>query len=258
MSTDIFIVACMLTYNEEKFVRYSIGAIYDAVDRIIVIDSFSKDNTIKYIKELDIKNKVIIIERKWNDNYSDARNTYLKFIEENLYKEHPNLWYFRVDADEVYYTDKLSKIKDIINNNPLSRGFRFNFYTFVGSYHTLSKDYSIEDRACLFKYIPDIKYINLRDEMPIIGFNKPLYSHDRGLDEKLGIKKLEGIWYCHFSWTEPDRCFEKFNKDSPRAGRRVMEESEKAEWWRKEFVEREGIEFIHQYPEIFTKLGPIK
>ncbi len=44
-----YIVAGMIVYNEEVMIRYSLGSIYDYVDQVIIIDSYSTDKTVQQI-----------------------------------------------------------------------------------------------------------------------------------------------------------------------------------------------------------------
>jgi len=122
-----YIVVGMLAGNEEMYVRHSVGAVYDFVDEIIVVNS-STDNTVKILKELDVDNKIKIIDRKWDNNYASARNTYLDYIFKNIFPKHKtDLYYFRIDFDEVMYTSKMVGLRDSIEDNPDAMGFRFSW-----------------------------------------------------------------------------------------------------------------------------------
>jgi ADP-heptose:LPS heptosyltransferase/glycosyltransferase involved in cell wall biosynthesis len=261
-SKNPFIVVGMLTYNEEKYIKYSLGAVYDHVDHIVVVDSFSTDNTIRYIQELDTKGKITIIQRAWNNNYAEARNTYLEYIKENFYPLRSNLYYFRIDADEVYYSSKVAELKNIIAQNAEANAFRFNFYTFEGDHTHLSENNPIETRACVFKYSPDIQYVSALHEMPVKGVGqKVLYTHNPAHDSALGVCRIDEFWYCHFAWCDVDRCFTKaknYTEHYVVQGTETKErlssiENNKDSWWWK--GHSSNYEFKEQYPEIFEKLG---
>jgi ADP-heptose:LPS heptosyltransferase/glycosyltransferase involved in cell wall biosynthesis len=256
------LVVGMLTYNEEKYIKYSLGAVYDYVDHIIIVDSFSTDNTIKYIRELDKEGKITIIQRTWNNNYAEARNTYLEYIRENICPTNPNLYYFRIDADEVYYSSKVEELKNIILQNAEANAFRFNFYTFEGDHEHLSEKNPIETRACVFKYSPDIQYVSALHEMPVKGVGqKVLYTHNLSHDAALGVRHIDEFWYCHFAWCDVDRCFTKaknYTEHYVAQGTETKErlnsiENNKDSWWWN--GHSSNYEFKEQYPEIFDKLG---
>jgi ADP-heptose:LPS heptosyltransferase/glycosyltransferase involved in cell wall biosynthesis len=261
------VVVGMLTYNEEKYIRYSLGAIYDYVDHIVVVDSFSTDNTIKYIQELDKEGKVTIIQRTWNNNYAEARNTYLEYVRENIYPTNPNLYYFRIDADEVYYSNRVAVLKDIISQNPEANSFRFNFYTFEGTHEHLSEKNPIETRACVFKYSPQMLYVSALHEMPVIpvadGKFQLLYTHDLANDAALGVKRIDEFWYCHFAWCDVKRCFTKaknYTEHYVAQGTETMErlksiEDNENSWWWEGHSSKNA--FTGAYPEIFEKLGEL-
>jgi len=258
------IVVGMLTYNEQKYIKYSLGAIYEYVDHIIIVDSFSTDNTIRYIQEMDVSGKITIIQRAWNNNYAEARNTYLEYIRENIYPSNPNLYYFRIDADEVYYSSKVANLKKIISKSPDANSFRFNFYTFEGDHEHLSKENPTENRACVFKYSTDIMYVSALHEMPVVkteSGHKLLYTHNVGDDSALGVERIDDFWYCHFAWCDVNRCFTKarnytehYVAQGTETEERLksIENSKDSWWWNGHSSDKE---FKQDYPEIFDKLG---
>jgi len=261
-----FIVTEMIVYNEEKYIRYSIGAIYNHVDHIVITDSFSTDSTIDIIKRLDVDHKITILQRKWTNDYAAQRNAGLDFIKTNIYPKHPdNMYLLRVDADEVYYESCLSKLNNTILQNPNASGFRFNFYTFDGSHTTLSEKNPIENRVCLFKYSPEITYISPLHEMPVIpiGNNfRPLYTHNPSQDAELGIVPVDGFAYCHFSWSDKSKCLDKAIKYTERYVVQGSETQERLnsikagdEWWWE--GHKSNLQFNGEYPEIFDKIGEL-
>ena len=63
------IVVVILTFNSEKIIRKTIKKAKKISKDIVILDSFSKDKTIKIVKKLKCK----IIKRKFI-NYSNQRN----------------------------------------------------------------------------------------------------------------------------------------------------------------------------------------
>ncbi|RLG10522.1 glycosyltransferase family 2 protein, partial [Candidatus Pacearchaeota archaeon] len=59
----------IITLNEEKNIKEAILSLRKICDEIIVVDAFSKDNTVKIARELGAK----VFQREW-DNYVNQRN----------------------------------------------------------------------------------------------------------------------------------------------------------------------------------------
>ena len=263
----MYIVAGIICKDEEILIRYSLGSIYDFVDQIIFVDGGSKDRTLEYVKELDIDKKITILTNKQTGklfDYSAQRNVYLDFIRKNIYPKHRNdLWYFRVDSDECYFENKLKNLRSIMEENAEKEGFRFNFYAFDNSYHTLNEKNPTESRANLFRFVPDIKYILLIHEMPshiTLGQNPiPLYA-DPFSDKALGIYYLNDFFYLHMAWTDPIRCFNKakiYTAHYVEQGKETIEhlntvEPTRTSWW---WDKKSNLEYKGNYPEVFKKYG---
>lgn len=97
------ITAIILTFNEEKHIRRCLNSLNGLVDDIVIVDSFSDDNTINIINE----NKKIRIFQNYFINQGKQINWAIKNIE---FKTN---WIFRIDADEI--ASEVLK-KDILNN----------------------------------------------------------------------------------------------------------------------------------------------
>jgi glycosyltransferase involved in cell wall biosynthesis len=61
---------CMIVKDEEHCIGNCLNSAEKFVDDIIIVDTGSKDNTIKICKKYTDK----IYNFKWNNNFSDARN----------------------------------------------------------------------------------------------------------------------------------------------------------------------------------------
>ena len=90
------ITAIILTYNEEKHIERCLLSIKDTAKRIIIIDSFSTDNTLNILK----KHNVEILQNKFI-NQAKQLNWALENV--NI----PTQWIFRIDADEFLSDKKL-------------------------------------------------------------------------------------------------------------------------------------------------------
>ncbi len=83
------ISAIILTYNEEKNIEKCLKSIYEWVDEIFIVDSFSNDRTVEIAKKYTDK-----IYKHEFINYSEQRN----WAQENLPIK--NEFVFHIDADE--------------------------------------------------------------------------------------------------------------------------------------------------------------
>lgn len=113
------LTALIITYNEEKNIQNLIDNL-NFVDDIIIIDSYSTDNTEQIIK---LNPRVTFIQNKFK-NYADQRNFGLKKTK--------NKWILFIDADERINEDLKKEILEIVKNNDtnttyyMNRSFYFN------------------------------------------------------------------------------------------------------------------------------------
>lgn len=257
-----YIVAGMIIRNEEQLIRYSLGSIYDKVDEIVVIDAFSTDRTLEYVKEIDVDKKIRLIQNKWPEDYAKQRNIYLEYIKKNIYPKHrSDLYYLRVDADEVYLDGWLEKAREIIDENPEFEGIRGNFYSFTQDHNSLDTKQPTESRVSLFKYTPDLQYSKELHEWPIrTSVGQPAYGNPFD-DKKLGIFYLSSPFqYLHYSWSDPVRCFQKaknYTKVYVKQGTETQEHLDtmtptKDSWW---WDKKSDIKYKGKLPSVFLKYG---
>jgi glycosyltransferase involved in cell wall biosynthesis len=98
--------AIVLTLNEEKNLQSCLASIKDYLEEIIIIDSFSTDNTLDIAKKYSHK----IYQRKWI-NYSKQ---FIWALENAVIK---NEWVLRIDADERWTPEGFQELKKIIEND---------------------------------------------------------------------------------------------------------------------------------------------
>lgn len=115
------------TFNEENYIQDCLRSV-DFANQIIVVDSFSTDNTLSIVKN----SKCEILQRKF-DNFSNQKNEAIKQAKGD--------WVLFVDADERV-TEKLKiEILSTINNaNYNAYKIKFpHFYMNRFLYHTQNK-----------------------------------------------------------------------------------------------------------------------
>lgn len=98
------ITAIILTYNEQQHIARCINSLKEVVDEIIVVDSYSSDQTIKIAESLEAKT----YQNPWK-NYATQFNWALNNC--NIQTD----WVWRIDADE-YYENNQSNLKQSLAN----------------------------------------------------------------------------------------------------------------------------------------------
>ena len=127
------LVQCIQAHNEEHLIQYVMGSIYDAVDRILVIegatiarpnrteDGHSTDKTaeqiLDFIENQDPDDKVQLIQqdRPFVD-LEEIKNTFLRFLNEGD-------WMIINDVDEFYRPEDIRRIRELIDIYPHAREF---------------------------------------------------------------------------------------------------------------------------------------
>lgn len=116
------LTAIILTYNEEKNIVHCINSIKELAKRIVVIDSFSTDETVELAKQLGAE----VFQHK----FVNQAKQYIYGVEvANI----DTKWVFRIDADERLTAESAKEIEEIcsINDNTNVNGivvrFKVNF-----------------------------------------------------------------------------------------------------------------------------------
>jgi len=168
------ISACITTYNEEENVRRCIESIKWA-DEIIVVDSFSTDNTLKICREYTDK----VYQHKW-----------LGYIgQKNLIKDMAQgPWILFIDADE-----ELSPAlqKQILNEFESGNSLNYAGYAFPRKVWFLNRWIKHGD------WYPDIKLRLFRKDKGKCGGQEP---HDKTIVDG-PVKTLTGEMY-HYTYND--------------------------------------------------------
>ena len=96
MSTPLSII--ILTYNEADVLAHTMQAAATVANELMVVDSFSEDNTVSIAKE----HGATRIEKRAFKNWADQRNW---AMEQSL-----NPWVLFIDADEVLDKQLISSL----------------------------------------------------------------------------------------------------------------------------------------------------
>lgn len=117
--SNFTISAIIIARDEEQVIKRCIDSTIQFVDEIIILDTGSKDNTLKIIKSFK-NTKIHLFTTKWNNDFSEARNFAMSKASSN--------WIFFIDADEYIDIDNLKKIislLQIFNNSPYKHNIVF-------------------------------------------------------------------------------------------------------------------------------------
>lgn len=93
----------IITFNEEENIRECLESVKWA-DEIVVVDSFSSDNTLEICKEYTEN----IFQKKW-EGYANQKNFALGKVRNN--------WVLWIDADERVTSELKEEIEIAIRNN---------------------------------------------------------------------------------------------------------------------------------------------
>lgn len=116
----------MPVHNGEEYIEEAINSIKQQTYknwRLIIIDDASTDNTINVIENNinDIKNKVLLIKSNNNIGSAEARNLGIR--------KSNNRYIAFLDADDIWYKDKLRKQIEFMRKNNYS--FTYTLFTYL-------------------------------------------------------------------------------------------------------------------------------
>ncbi|MGA3291931.1 MAG: glycosyltransferase [Candidatus Microgenomates bacterium] len=100
-----------LVKNEERWLWYSVASVVDHVDKVLLWDTGSTDESLEIEKELIRKfpEKIELKERKISggDEFTEVRQEMLDVTKSD--------WFIVVDGDEIWYEDSVKKVIETIN-----------------------------------------------------------------------------------------------------------------------------------------------
>lgn len=112
----IKVIGILLVKNEDINIFHCINSVIEFVDKLIILDNYSIDQTFNILKNFkkSFKNKIDLIRIK---KISSSH----KYIEKYAGKK---IWIMKVDGDEVYDKKRLKKFKKKILANKLQKYWR--------------------------------------------------------------------------------------------------------------------------------------
>lgn len=93
---------CLITKNEEKVLAGCLESIKDIADEIVIVDSYSDDNTLNIAKQYNAK----IISAEFHQDFSEMRNLAMRSAN--------GQWLLNMDADERLDSRSKAKLRTLI------------------------------------------------------------------------------------------------------------------------------------------------
>ena len=180
--STVKVSAVIITYNEEKIIRRTLSRLYWCHE-IIVVDSFSTDNTVNIAKEFGCK----VFTRVF-DGYGPQKQFAVS--------QASNDWILCVDADEVLSAELVQEIRDSLTEDTPFAGFSMPMNLIF-----LNKEF-VHGKESNRHFL---RLFNRR-----MGTFSDARVHE-GLQIKGEVKKLQHI-IRHYSYTSLHQYIEKCNK----------------------------------------------
>lgn len=108
----------MITFNEERIIEKTLSAIHNWVDEIVVIDSFSTDNTLNILEMFNVS----LFKEKWQ-GYAKQKNSAISKCNGE--------WILVLDADEIVTKELQNEIQEVIKSPKENIGFKIPRKFFV-------------------------------------------------------------------------------------------------------------------------------
>lgn len=171
----------VLVYNEEEKIDNCLSGVYKEFDEIIVLDSFSTDNTLEIIKS-NYPN-VHIYQQKWRNDFSYHRNLVIEKAKTD--------WIYFIDADNYYRNENEGKAKRIAKLLDF-----FGVICVVSPIITEHTGHKYIDTRRFFPLNNDISFSGKVHEVPLLNGSSPInisaniqVDHDGYTRENLDLKQ---------------------------------------------------------------------
>ncbi len=187
------ITAIIPTFNEQERIKNSLNSAQFA-DEIIVIDSFSTDNTVPIVKQ----SNAILLQRKFDD-FSNQKNYAIQ--------QASNDWIVWIDADEVLPRDLQKEIIQAIGNSQEYVGFYiYRVFFFKGK---------------------KMRFTGTQNDKLIRVFHKKYCNYEGIVHEKIKADGRLGVLknkILHYSYINFDRYIKKLKQHSKLKARELYQQ----------------------------------
>lgn len=189
----------IIIYNEELRLERTLKAIKDLADEIVIVDSFSSDNSLKIAKKYGTN----IFQRKWS-GYGDQKNYVIEMCKYE--------WILLIDADEVVTPQLLNEIKNITKKNETADVYEIPFNSVCFGKRIKFGGWSGSYRIRLFKK------------------NSGKYSLDKVHEKFLTESKIEKLKnrIDHYTYDSYEDYLNKFNRYTTEGAQQAFIKNKKA------------------------------
>lgn len=150
------LTACLLTFNEERYIDICLDSIYPYVDEIICLDSGSTDNTVNILKKYPKVRCYVVPQPSERRSYTGWNEGDRRNITNDLARGE---WILHIDSDEVLDDETWGHLDDWFSDDAVvGYGFyRINyFYNF--DYHKPIDQPTDGGEIRIYRNSPEIKW----------------------------------------------------------------------------------------------------
>ncbi|UCC40471.1 MAG: glycosyltransferase family 2 protein [Candidatus Aminicenantes bacterium] len=201
------ISAVIITYNEEKRLEPALKSLDGIASEIIVVDSFSRDDTVRLAKKYTNR----IFQRKWT-NFSDQKNY--------ANSQASNPWILSLDADERLSPELREEILRVKESEPDCYGFSMPREVFYLGKWIRHSGWYPDRKIRLFR----------KDKARWEGE----YVHEKLVIEGK-IQKLNGSIY-HFTYRDISDHLDRINRFSHLGAQKLYIQRKKCRWYHLVFL----------------------
>jgi tetratricopeptide (TPR) repeat protein len=137
------IVGCAIVRDEARFLSEALVSMRSLCDRIVVVDTGSRDDT----RRIAAEGADVVADLPFDDDFSAARNHALSLVDRAD-------WILFLDADERLLPAEAAALRTLIAQTPPEVGglrlTRFNFFPTGGFY--------VSDELRVFRFRPDVRF----------------------------------------------------------------------------------------------------
>lgn len=148
---NMSIWANTLVQNEDRYLWYSVGSVINYVDKVLIWDTGSTDNTLKVIQELKLRYPhKILFKEVGNVSPQEFTN-----VRKQMLSETKSDWMMILDGDEVWWDDSIRSLtSEIATNGNKYDSVVSNYINLVGDiYHSQPENagkYKIKSKEGFF------------------------------------------------------------------------------------------------------------
>jgi hypothetical protein len=252
----------MIVFEGDYVLKQCLDQLYPHVDQILIAEGpvtfwqergkiTSEDSTNQILDNYpDPENKLKVIHGQYTEK-DDQSNAYMKYIRDDI----DYLW--MVDSDEVYKTQDILKIKEVLQlENPTSIGIQScSFYGGFNHYLT-GFELKTDNFLRIFKYVKDATWLTHRP--PTMKYPDDIVRKHISSSE---LFKRTGVQMYHYSYVFPTQVYTKTNYYSTFVTGGTIPNYFKSiylRWVRGNIIDREILETRHQgvHEWIPSRRGP--